>query len=140
MRTRLRVVLAAAAALAACRGSSGSAFTSIAVLAPSTEDEAAHDDLIRADISRADSVSRHGLASALSSLLTEDAIYLRGALPILRGKAAARSAIMADSASNSGAVRWQPVRAEASRDRKSGYSYGYAVYAVPQKGAASIRI
>ncbi len=140
MRNRFRLVVIAAAAAMGCRGSAGSSFTSVAVLAPSSESEAAHDELLRADISRADTAMRLGLAKGLTAVLTEDVVYLRGGLPILRGRAVARSVLAADSALSGASVRWQPVRAEVSRDRKNGYSYGFAIYATNERGASAIRI
>ncbi len=125
----------------ACRsGTPGPSFAGAALLAPSSEAEAAHDELLRSDLSRGDSVSRLGLADGVSSLFSNDVIFLRGGLPILRGRSAARAVIAAESFAANTAVRWQPVRAEASTDRTSGYSYGYAIYSAPQSGAPTIRV
>jgi ketosteroid isomerase-like protein len=105
-----------------------------------SDSEAAHDELLRADLGRADSVMRLGAAAGLASTFTEDVVYLRGGLPILRGLTAARAVIAVDSLGANVAVRWQPVRAEASRDRKSGFTYGYAIYGTAVANAASIRV
>jgi ketosteroid isomerase-like protein len=111
------------------------------LLAPPPEGEAAHDELLRADLGRADSVARHGFASGLTASFANDVLYLRGGLPILRGRAAARIVIAAESIGANSSVRWQPVRAEASRDHLNGYSYGYAIYSmVAPRGAPAIRI
>jgi ketosteroid isomerase-like protein len=127
-------------AAAACRGQPGAGFSGASLLAPPPEEEAAHDELLRADLGRADSVGRLGLADGLSSTFADDIIYLRGGLPILRGRAAAHAVVAAESIGTGAAVRWQPVRAETSRDRASGYTYGYAIYGLPQAGATSVRI
>ena len=137
---RRGVIVAAAVLTAGCRSQSGGAFTSAAVLAPSSDAEAAHDELLHADLTRADTVARLGLAAGLISLFTSDVIYLRGGMPLLRGRDAARAVLGADTLATTAGTRWQPVRAEVSRDRLSGYTYGYAVYAHPQRAAASIRI
>jgi ketosteroid isomerase-like protein len=127
-------------ACAACHGGQpGSSFVDASVLTSSSDAEAAHDDLLRADIGRADSVVRLGLPVGLTSTFTEDAIFLRGGLPILRGREAARAVAAAESVATNTAVRWQPVRAEVSKDRMSGYSYGFAIYGVTQ-GPPAIRV
>jgi ketosteroid isomerase-like protein len=127
-------------AAVACRGQPGAGFSGASLLAPPPEEEAAHDELLRADLGRADSVGRLGFADGLSSSFADDVIYLRGGLPILRGKAAARAVVVAESIATGAAVRWQPVRAETSRDRASGYTYGYAIYGLPQAGVTSVRV
>ena len=118
----------------------GSAFAGPVMLAPPSAAEEAHDALLRADIARADSVAHGGYADGLASRLTEDVIFLRGGLPIIRGRAAARAILAAESLGTSPAVRWQPVRAEASTDGKSGFSYGYAIFGAAQPTATSIRV
>lgn len=128
MRSRYMLVLAAYACVA-CRGQPGSAFSGTALLAPPPDAEAAHDELLNTDIARADGVALRGFAEAFSTPFADDAVYLRGGLPILRGSAAVRAVVSADSAAASSAVRWQPVRAEVSGDRASGYTYGYAIVA-----------
>ena len=127
-------------AAAACRGHPGAAFAGASLLAPPPDAEAAHDELLRADMGRADSVVRLGFADGLASSFVEDIIYLRGGLPILRGRTAARLVVAAESIGTGSTVRWQPVRAEASKDRSSGFTYGYTIYGVPQGGATSIRV
>ena len=127
-------------ATAACRGHPGAAFAGASLLAPPPDEEAAHDELLRADMGRADSVVRLGFADGLASTFAEDIIYLRGGLPILRGKAAARTVVAAESIGTGSTVRWQPVHAEASKDRSSGFTYGYTIYGVSQGGAPSIRV
>ena len=127
-------------ASAACRGHPGAAFAGASLLAPPPDAEAAHDELLRADMGRADSVVRLGFADGLASSFVEDIIYLRGGLPILRGRTAARLVVAAESIGTGSTVRWQPVRAEASKDRSSGFTYGYTIYGVLQGGATSIRV
>lgn len=124
----------------ACRGQPGAGFSGASLLAPLPAAEAAHDELLRADLGRADSVARLGFADGLSSSFADDIIYLRGGLPILRGKAAAKAVVAAESIGTGAAVRWQPVRAEASKDRSSGYTCGYAIYSLPQAGSPTIRV
>lgn len=124
----------------ACRGQPGAGFSGASLLAPLPAADAAHDELLRADLGRADSVARLGFADGLSSSFADDIIYLRGGLPILRGKAAAKAVVAAESIGTGAAVRWQPVRAEASKDRSSGYTYGYAIYSLPQAGSPTIRV
>ena len=96
--------------------------------------------MLRADLGRADSVERIGFADGLSSSFADDIIYLRDGLPILRGRFAARAVVAAESLGTESTVRWQPVRVEASRDRASGYSYGYAIYGLSRAGVTSIRV
>jgi ketosteroid isomerase-like protein len=136
------VVLLTALAVAAChRGASpGASFAGASLLAPLSEAEEAHDGLLRADLARADSVARLGFAAGLASNFAGDVIYLRGGLPIVRGRAAAAAIAAAESLSAGIAVRWQPVRAEASADGRSGYSYGYAIYGAPSAAAPTLRI
>lgn len=140
---RSRVFLLTALSVAAChRGARtpGSSFIGASLLEPLSEAEAAHDELLRADIARADSVMRRGMADGLAANMMEDVVYLRGGLPILRGRAAARAIAAAESLGTSSAVRWQPVRAEASRDGQSGYSYGYTIVSTAAAGTPAIRV
>jgi ketosteroid isomerase-like protein len=134
--------LTALSAAACHRGARppGASFVGAALLAPLSEAQAAHDELLRADIARADSVTRHGMPDGLAANLTDDVVYLRGELPILRGRDAVRAIAAAESLASPFAVRWQPVRAEASRDGKSGYSYGYTIVSAASNGAPSIRV
>ena len=133
------VVLSALAVSACHRGASspGSSFAGASLLEPLSEAQEAHDALLRADLGRADSVARLGFAAGFASNFAPDVVYLRGGLPIIRGRAAAAAVVQAESLSAGTAVRWQPVRAEASADGQSGYSYGYAIYGVPSAGAAA---
>jgi ketosteroid isomerase-like protein len=110
------------------------------VLAPSSEAEAAHDELLRADLGRMDSVSHGGMTVGLTSLFTDDVLYLRGGLPIIRGRTAANAIAAAESLGTNTSVRWQPVRAETSRDRSNGYTYGYTIYSTSASGAPVIRV
>jgi len=140
---RIPVVLLTAFAVSAChRGaqSPGASFAGASLLAPLSEAEEAHDALLRADLGRADSVARLGFSAGFASNFTSDAIYLRGGLPIVRGRAAATAIAAAESLSAGTAVRWQPVRAEASVDGRHGYSYGYAIYGAPSAGAPTLRV
>jgi ketosteroid isomerase-like protein len=140
VRSRSVLVLAAVT-LAACHTSQpGSSFTAASLLEPPSDAEAAHDELLHADIARADSVSRHGFAGGLTSVFARDVIYLRGGLPIVRGRGAVQVILAADSIGAGTGVRWQPVRAEASADRRSGFTYGYAIYGAPQAGAVALRV
>jgi ketosteroid isomerase-like protein len=126
---------------AGCRsGQPGASFAGASLLMPSSEAEAAHDELLRADIARADSVARRGFAEGLASNFASDVLYLRGGLPILRGALAARAVMSAESLGTNATARWQPVRAETSGDHKSGYTYGYAIYGVAQTGAPALRV
>jgi ketosteroid isomerase-like protein len=140
---RLGVLLLTALSTGACHQgaqSPGSAFVGASLLVPLSDAEAAHDELLRADIARADSVMRRGMAEGLAVNLTDDVVYLRGGLPILRGRDAARAIASAESLSAPFAVRWQPVRAEASRDGQSGYSYGYTIVSTTANGAPALRV
>ena len=139
------VVLLTVLAVTAChRGapSPGASFAGASLLTPLSEAEEAHDALLRADLGRADSVVRLGFARGLASNFADDVVYLRGGLPIVRGRTAAAAIVAAESLSAGAAVRWQPVRAEASADGRSGYSYGYTIVSAPPAavGAPSIRI
>jgi ketosteroid isomerase-like protein len=134
------VVLLAALAVSACHhgaSSPGSSFAGASLLTPLSDAEEAHDALLRADLGRADSVARLGFAPGLASNFAADVVYLRGGLPIVRGRAAATAIVQAESLPGGTAVRWQPVRAEASADGRSGYSYGYTIYSMPPVGAAA---
>jgi ketosteroid isomerase-like protein len=130
-------------AATACHSGSrspGASFVGASLLEPLSEAEAAHDELLRADLGRADSVARRGLADGIAANFTDDVVYLRGGLPIVRGRSAAREIAAAETLGTSFAVRWQPVRAEASRDGKSGYSYGYTIVSTTTSGAPAIRV
>jgi ketosteroid isomerase-like protein len=118
----------------------GAPFAGASLLTPLSEAEEAHDALLRADLGRADSVSRLGFPSGLASNFANDVIYLRDGLPIIKGRAAARAVAAAESLGAGTAVRWQPVRAQASADGRSGYSYGYAVYSAVGAAAPTIRL
>lgn len=125
-----------------CHGSRmpGSPFASASLLAPLSDAEEAHDALLRADLARSDSVVQLGIARGLAANFTSDVVYLRGGLPIVRGRSAAQAIIAAESLGGPTAVRWQPVRAEASRDGRSGYSYGYTVIGSGAGAAPSLRM
>jgi ketosteroid isomerase-like protein len=133
------VILAALAASACHHGASspGSSFAGASLLTPLSKAEEAHDALLRADLGRADSVARLGFAPGFASNFAGDVVYLRGGLPIVRGRDAAKSIIQAESLPGGTAVRWQPVRAEASADGRSGYSYGYTIYSTPSAAGAA---
>ena len=80
------------------------------------------------------------MPEGLAAAFTDDVVYLRGGLPILRGRDAARAIAAAESLSTPFAVRWQPVRAEASRDGQSGYTYGYTIVSTSPNGTPTIRV
>lgn len=136
------VVILTAVVVTGCHGSPtpGAPFAGASLLAPLSDAEEAHDALLRADLARTDSVTQLGLARGLAANFTSDVVYLRGGLPIIRGRNAAQAVIAAESLSTPVAVRWQPVRAEASRDGQSGYSYGYTVISSSASGAPAIRM
>jgi len=125
-----------------CHGSRvpGSPFAGASALAPLSDAEEAHDALLRADLARADSVAQLGIARGLSANFTTDVVYLRGGLPIVRSRRAAQAIIAAESLGGPVVVRWQPVRAEVSRDGRSGYTYGYTVIGSGVGEAPSIRM
>jgi ketosteroid isomerase-like protein len=131
-----------AAVATGCHGSRvpGSPFAGASLLAPLSDAEAAHDALLRADLARSDSVAQFGVARGLAANFTQDVVYLRDGLPIIRGRSAAQAIIAAESLGGPVAVRWQPVRAEASRDGRSGYSYGYTVIGSGAGAAPSLRM
>lgn len=136
-------ILLVALATLGCRsgpGLPGATFAGSSLLAPLSDAEEAHDGLLRADLSRADSVARLGYVAGLSSVLANDAVYLRGGLPLIRGRNAILAIAAAESIGTATALRWQPVRAEASGDGRSGYSYGYAVYSTGQPVTPTLRI
>lgn len=136
------VVLLTAVVVTGCHGSRvpGAPFAGASLLAPLSDAEEAHDALLRADLARADSVNQHGLARGLATSFATDVVYLRGGLPIVRGRNAVQAVIAAESLSTPVTVRWQPVRAEASRDGRSGYSYGYTVISSGGSGAPALRM
>ncbi|HEY2025873.1 MAG TPA: DUF4440 domain-containing protein, partial [Gemmatimonadaceae bacterium] len=118
----------------------GSPFSGAALLTPLSHAEEAHDGLLRADLGRADSVAKLGYADGLSRRFTTDVVYLRGGLPILRGRNAAQTIFAAESLAGRAAVRWQPVRAEVSADGRTGYSYGYTIYGSVDKAQPSLHL
>ena len=142
MRRLGAFLLAALSATACHRGARtpGASFVGASLFEPLSEAQAAHDELLRADLGRSDSVARRGMPDGLAANLTDDVVYLRGELPILRGRDAVRAIAAAESISAPFAIRWQPVRAEASRDGKSGYSYGYTIVSAAAAGTPSIRV
>jgi ketosteroid isomerase-like protein len=125
-----------------CHGSRvpGSPFAGASLLAPLSDAEEAHDALLRADLARADSVAQLGIARGLAANFANDVVYLRGGLPIVRGRSAAQAIIAAESLGGPVAARWQPVRADVSRDGRSGYSYGYTVIGSGAGSVPSIRM
>ena len=137
MRSRFIVVVAAMCG--ACHSTPGPAFSTEALLSLPPEAEAAHDELLNADITRGDAVRRKGMAEGFAGAFAEDAVYLRGGLPILRGIRAIRAVVGADPAAGGVTVRWQPVRADVSRDHASGYSYGYTIFGIRGE-EASLRV
>lgn len=140
MRTR-SVLLVAVLTIAACRHSQpGVSFAGASLLAPASDAEAAHDELLRADLGRSDSVARLGFADGLMTGFSHDVVYLRGGLPIVRGRNAVYAVVAAESIGRGTSVRWQPVRAETSHDRMSGYSYGYAIFSSAQGASPAIRV
>ena len=87
------VILLTVLMATACRSGSrspGASFVGASLLEPLSEAEATHDELLRADLGRADSVTHRGLADGLAVNFTDDVVYLRGGLPIVRGRLAAR--------------------------------------------------
>jgi len=137
----LRGILVAAACLAACQtgGSvAGTSFARSGLFAPVSDEEEAHDALLRADIGRADSVAQLGYVGGLGTMFTDDVVFLRGGLPIIRGRSAALAIASAESVSSASTVRWQPVRAATSADGGSGYSYGYTIISTPTPTAAPL--
>lgn len=142
MRT-LPVVLLAGLAVSACRATPhvpGASFAGAALLAPLSPAEEAHDALLRADLARGDSVARHGYSEGFASVFARDVVYLRGGLPAVSGREAAYAVVAAESLGARPVVRWQPVRAEASADGRSGYSYGYTIYSAASGSAPTLRI
>ena len=143
MRT-LPLLILISASVSACRSGPqlpGAPFAGSSLLAPLSEAEEAHDALLHADLARADSVARRGYPSGLGSLLTKDVVYLRGGLPLLRGRGAAVAVAAAESIGSTTTVRWQPVRAEASEDGRSGYSYGFTIFSTAERsGAPAVRV
>jgi len=125
-----------------CHGSRvpGSPFAGASLLAPLSDAEEAHDALLRADLARSDSVAQLGIPRGLAANFTTDVVYLRGGLPIVRGRSAVQTIIAAESLAAPVVVRWQPVRAEVSRDGRGGYTYGYTVIGSGAGAAPSIRM
>ncbi len=142
MRIRSVVLLGVLGAATACRSghAPGPSFAGASLLAPPSDAEAAHDELLRADLTRGDSTSRRDYAESLTGSFAGDVVYLRGGLPIVRGKAAARVIAAAEAVPTSTIVRWQPVRADVSLDRKSGYTYGYTILGAGQSGVPGLRV
>ena len=138
--TRWVVLLTTLSSLACRSGQPGAPFAGALLLQPPSDAEAAHDELLRADIARSDSVGRMGFAEGLANAFTSDVVYLRGGLPIIKGRQPARVIAASEGIGTNATVRWQPLRAETSRDRKHGYSYGFTIYSVGQAGAPSIRV
>ncbi|HEY2064673.1 MAG TPA: DUF4440 domain-containing protein [Gemmatimonadaceae bacterium] len=137
------VVLLTALVVSGCHSgpnAPGSPFSGAGLLTPLSDAEEAHDGLLRADLGRADSVAKLGYAEGLSRRFTSDVVYLRGGLPILRGRNAAQAILAAESLATRAAVRWQPVRADVSADGRTGYTYGYTIYGSADKAQASLHL
>ena len=144
MQARSLFVLLAVC-VAGCRSARaplpGASFARSSLLAPLSATQEAHDDLLGADIGRADSVARLGYAAGLASMFASDVTYLRGGLPIIRGRPAALAIASAESLGTAITLHWQPVRAEPSRDGKSGFTYGYTIAsAASRSGAPVLRV
>jgi ketosteroid isomerase-like protein len=142
VRTSWRILLLSLS-VSACRagpGVPGAPFAGSSLLAPLSDEEEAHDALLRSDLSRADSVAHLGYAAGLAAVLANDVVYLRGGLPLVRGREAAVAIAVAESIGSATTVRWQPVRAEASGDGRSGYTYGYTIYSTAQPGSPAVKI
>ena len=137
---RRTALLLAIIGSSACHNGPPTSAAGARLLLPASEAEAAHDELVRADIGRADSVAKRGWAIGLGSAFADDILYLRGGLPILKGRFAAIAVVAAESLDAKTVVRWQPVRAEISRDRKSGYTYGYAIYGSGTASGPALRV
>ena len=118
----------------------GAPFAGATLLAPLSEAEAAHDGLLRADLARGDSAATLGVARGLTSAFASNVVYLRGGLPIVRGRAPIAAILAAESLGAGVAVRWQPVRAEASADGASGFTYGYTLYGANAGAAPTLRV
>ncbi len=114
----------------------GASFARSSVLAPLSAMQEAHDDLLSADIGRADSVARLGYSAGLASMFASDVTYLRGGLPIVRGRPAALAIARAESLGTAISLRWQPVRAEPSRDGRSGFTYGYTITSIGDRAGS----
>ena len=138
----ISVVMLTAVVATGCHGSRvpGSPFAGASLLAPLSEVEEAHDALLRADLARTDSAAQLGIARGLAANFTSDVVYLRGGLPIVRGRSAVQAIVGAEALAGPVTVRWQPVRAEVSRDGRSGFSYGYTVIGSGTGTAPSIRM
>ena len=143
VRTLAVVVLAAMAGVS-CRSGPhlpGAPFAGASLLLPLSDAEEWHDALLRADLARADSVARLGYADGLAGSFDQDVVFLRGGLPIIRGKAAAHAIVATEEVGRGATVRWQPVRAETSRDGRSGFSYGFTIFGVSQgTSAPAVRV
>lgn len=116
-------ILAALLLAAACRTGAPRLATD-RLLEPQPQRDA-QQALFLADLRRGDSLDRTDLGAPAASF-TDDAIYLYPGLPVLRGAAAVRAVLRA-AGSGAAVIRWQPVRAEASRDGEFGYTVGYAL-------------
>ena len=65
------------------------------------------------------------VVDALDARFTDDVVLLVGGEPVLRGRAAARSALAKQDANVRGTTRSRPIRLDVADDGSLGYSFGY---------------
>jgi ketosteroid isomerase-like protein len=90
----------------------------------------ARDSLFQVDQSRGDSVAARGVVDGSLALLSPDVAYLRAGVPTVYGRDAARALLSARGTLAARSHTWQPLGGGVSSDRRSGYTYGIAAYAV----------
>lgn len=125
-------VVATTIALTACSvqvhrgGADRAAGGSLPALEPAAQREAQH-ALFLADLHRGDSIPAGDAgAAATAHAFADDAVYLYPGLPVLQGREAVRT-VLAQAGVAARVIRFQPLRAEVSRDGRFGYSVGYAL-------------
>lgn len=84
----------------------------------------ARDSLFQLDQTRTDSVARRGAVDGFLAVLAPDVAFLRAGAPAVYGSDAARRLLAA--ATVTGAMTWQPLGGDISRDLQAGYTYGVA--------------
>lgn len=131
-RTR-RVPLFMLALLASCLAHRGST-------PPAPLRSATRDSLLAADITRGTEATRLGLGTAASAWLDSAVVYLRSGAPIVYGRMAAITVLVA-GAPERATYAWRPLGGAVSRDGRAGYTFGVSATSAPNvDGTPTLRL
>lgn len=128
---RLLYVLPLAVAVAGCAGRGARAGAE-----PFPARSPARDSLLQTDAGRTAAARELGYVEATFALLAADVAYLRGGVPTVYGRDAARAVLAAGRDTATEAYQWDPLGGGISRDGRSGYTFGVTAVAAIEKGAA----